>query len=254
MSKLFVALMLMCGIASAEPVKLGTANTVTIRGEISSESMIEAAKKLVHLDSIRGNRGYPIYLVFDSPGGDIVAGEEFIEIAKTLENVQTITVFAASMASAIVEAMPGRRLVLSSGILMFHRAAGQVSGQFETGEMESRLDFYKRFVRRMEQRNADRMSLSLKKYKSQVKDELWLTSGDAINKGAADEIVSLQCSQKLMDEKQTIVQDLMIYQVKLDYSGCPLFRTPSVSEGQSEQVVEAYHKWKGILYEDHQKY
>ena len=254
MSKVIMCFLLMCGVASAETVKLGTGNTVMVRGEINGKSMDEAARRLILLDTMRGNRKFPIYLVFDSPGGDIEAGENFIEIAKGIKNVQTITVFAASMASAIVEALPGNRLILSSGVMMFHRAAGQVGGQFETGELESRLDFYKRYVRRMEQRNADRMSMKLDDYKANVKDELWLTSGDALSKKAADSEVSVSCSKKLIDDKQVVRITFFIYEIDLAFSGCPLFRNPQVLTGQKEETVEAYYKWKGLQNEANQKY
>ncbi|MEZ0209219.1 MAG: ATP-dependent Clp protease proteolytic subunit, partial [Candidatus Paceibacterota bacterium] len=121
-----------------EIVKLGTANTVNFRGVVNDEMAQGAALELLRLNKLRGDKDYPIYIVMDTPGGNIDSGEAFIEIAKSIPNVKTITLFAASMGSAVVEALPGERLILDSGILMFHRAKGQVGGQFETGELESR--------------------------------------------------------------------------------------------------------------------
>lgn len=121
--------------ATPRTVLLRTDNTVYLQGEVSSRSMTDIQNNLLDLVLLRQKSGksYPIYLVLDSPGGSIVAGEDFIQFAKTLKNVETITFFAASMASAIVEALPGNRLVVESGTMMFHRAAGGFQGQFENG-------------------------------------------------------------------------------------------------------------------------
>ncbi len=229
-----------------ETVKLGTANTVTLRGEITEQSAQTAALELIALDAARLGHRYPIYLVLDTPGGSIDAGENLIEVVKSIPDVRTITLFAASMGSSIVEALPGDRLITESGQLMFHRAKGQVGGQFETGELESRLDFYKKYVRRMEQRSADRMGLSLKTYKRKVKDELWLTAEDSLKSNAADRIVAVTCTRDLINRNQHLTAEVFIFKVNLDYSGCPILRTPSVSSEQGAEAVAAYQKYSAV--------
>jgi ATP-dependent protease ClpP protease subunit len=231
--------------ASAERVvDLGTANTINFRGEVSDASVDNASRELLRLDKIRGNRDYPIYLVIESPGGSIMAGENFIEVAKTIKNLHTITIFAASMASAIVEALPGERLILDSGTLMFHRAKGQVGGQFETGELESRLDFYKSFVRRMEIRNAERMKMSLKAYKQSVVNELWLSGKQCVDKGAADEIVAIRCTQKLIDKVEVVNMDFGMFAINLEFSGCALLKSAKPEKSEPAEKVELYNKNK----------
>jgi ATP-dependent protease ClpP protease subunit len=244
MFKVIVCVILMLGALTAqaqEVIKLGTTNTVVMRGEIDDKMAQNTALELLRLSTLRGLNNYPIYLVIDSGGGSIDAGEAFIEVVKTIPNVHTVTIFAASMASAIVEALPGERLMLDSGVFMFHRARGGVQGQFETGELEARLEFYKRFVRRMEARNAKRMGMSLKYYKSQVKDELWMTSGDSVGI-AADKVVSLQCSQSLIEKREQMSVSVFIFKIELEFSGCPLLRSPDVVPGQESQAIEAYRR------------
>lgn len=238
--------MLLAGVANAQPILLGTANTVTLRGEINDDVAQAAALELMHLNVQRGSQNYTIYLVLDTPGGSIEAGENLIEVVKTIPNVKTITIFAASMGSAIVQALPGERLMLSSGIQMFHRASGRVGGQFETGELESRLDFYKKFVRRMEQRSADRMQMSLKEYKKRVKDEMWLTSSESLELKAADKVVSVTCTEALTATKQTMTMEVFIFKINLEFSGCPLLRAPGIVPGQDAQAVEAFQKYRNL--------
>lgn len=247
MAAIIAVVMIVAGIANAaQPILLGTANTVTLRGEINDESAQAAALELMHLSVQRGSQSYTIYLVLDTPGGSIAAGEDLIEVAKSIPNLKTVTIFAASMGSAIVQALPGERLMVDSGIQMFHRAAGRVGGQFETGELESRLEFYKKMVRKMEKRSADRMGMSLKLYKQKVKDEMWLISDEAIEGKAADKIVSLACTETLSAKKQVISMEIFIFKIDLEYSGCPLLRSPTPVAGQNEAAVEAYNKYRGL--------
>ncbi len=239
-----IAALLSCSVFSyAGTIFLNASNTVVFRGVVDSQTVLTASLDLVAKDLKRGTDNYPIYLVLDSPGGSIDDGEDFIAFAKTFKNVQTISIFAASMASAIVEALPGKRLVTENGILMFHRAKGGVSGQFETGELESRLAFYKDIVRGMEQRNANRMSMSLESYKAKVKDEFWLVAKEAVAQKAADAIVDVKCSQELIDAKTVGFVQVFIFEIKVEYSGCPLLRTPTAAADEPQDKVLKYKKW-----------
>ena len=87
--------------------------------------MSKAAKELALLRA--NNPKETIYIVVNSPGGSVTAGMKFITFANGIDNVKTITITAISMGSAIVEALPGERLIVPNATFMFHRAAGSVS-------------------------------------------------------------------------------------------------------------------------------
>ena len=53
---------------------------VAIRSEISDDSMTEAQVKLLELVAKRGPQTYTIYIVLDSPGGNIDSGNRTISI------------------------------------------------------------------------------------------------------------------------------------------------------------------------------
>ena len=93
-------------LLASDQVKLTLKNTVVYRGEVNAESALDVTLKLTKLIIKRGSQDYPIYLVMDSPGGNIYVGEQFIQFAKLVSNLKTISIFAASMASSIVEALP----------------------------------------------------------------------------------------------------------------------------------------------------
>jgi ATP-dependent protease ClpP protease subunit len=223
---IYILFLLTTSITYAKDILLTTANTVTIRGEVSHESMQKAKLELMEAYIFRGQQTYTIYLVLDTPGGSIMAGEDFIQMAKQLDNVETITLDAASMGSAIVQGLPGKRNIVSNGTLMFHRASMGIQGQVSEGEVESRLAYLKVIIKDLETRNADRMGLSLTEYKALSKDEYWLYGKQAVEKRAADEIVNVRCSNALINSFTSITIDMLLFQSTLKFSKCPVLRIP----------------------------
>lgn len=229
---LLIGFVMGASTANAQDIQLDPNNTIVFRGEVSADSVNAAILKLIELIELnvkRGKANYPLYLVLDSPGGSISDGLDFIDYAKSVPNLKTVTLFAASMASAIVEALPGERLVTDTGILMFHRAAGTFSGQFETGELESRLEIAKTVVRHMESTNADRIGISLKKYKSKVVSEWWIFGKFNIYQKTADRVVNVVCSQELIDSRIATVEQGFFSSSRVTYSGCPLIKAAQSS-------------------------
>lgn len=225
-----ILFVLFCVSAQAKVIKLTTHNTVNFRGPVTFKSVTKAKLELYEQLKKRGSKKYPIYIAIDSPGGMIAAGESFIEFAKVYRNIHTISLFAASMASAIVEALPGKRYVTSSGVLMFHRARGQFKGQFEDGEVEESLRFIKKYVRNMENRSAKRMKMSLADYKARVVNEWWEFGQSAVDANMVDEVVTLHCTRELIDKKEVSARSGFFVSYNAVFSGCPLFQNPLPGE------------------------
>ena len=233
--------------AQPRHIEFNSKNLVAIQGEIDDETISEAQIKLLQLVTLRGSATYPIYIGLDSPGGSISSGLDFIEFAKVYRNVETVTLFAASMAAGIVEALPGKRYILDSGTLMFHRARGGVEGQFESGELESRLSYYKDLVRSMELANANRMQMSLDTYKSQVKDELWIFGQNAVSKKAADEVVTISCTTELAGKSNAKTINFFGLTFNVELNACPLIKTIKVSRPENKALLKQYLeriKWR----------
>ena len=212
----------------AKTIELTPKNSVVLRGPITDSSTTRAILAVYRLSFERSKyRDTPIYLVLDSPGGSIFAGSALIESLKSVKNLHTITLFGASMAHAIAQAIPGSRYVLANSEMMAHRAKGRFGGQFESGEVESRLNHWKKIVRRMEQTNADRIGVSLKKYKKKVVNESWESGTNLITSGFADQLAEIKCSKDLIAQKNIIiVRGLFGNGAKRTFSGCPLLRSP----------------------------
>lgn len=249
---LFIALA--TGCANASELILKPENTITFRGIVTPRSMAELQKSILKMDAERKDKKQPIYLVLDSPGGSVDAGMHFIKaIAPHVENLQTVSLFAASMAAAIVEGLPGKRILAEGGTLMFHRAAGGIEGQMETGELESRLQYYKSVVRSMEQKNADRMNMSLRLYKDLVKDEMWLFNREALSRSAVDEVASVKCSPELIKKRVKSYITVIFFLIEIEGSACPLiddWEIAGKADDTIRQTVEKYrakYRTSGVL-------
>lgn len=204
---LILSLTMFLPTARTETIELSTKNVLVYDAQVDEETTMLAQLILQRMVQDRGTQDYPLYLVLDCPGGAIYAGEQFIQFAKMIPNLHTISIFAASMCSAIVEALPGKRYVTENGVLMFHRAKGRFEGQFEEGEVEAQLALWKTIVRGMEQRNSDRIGIPLEKYKLNVANEWWLWGKQCVKEGAADAVVDIKCTDELIEA-----------------DACPLFR------------------------------
>jgi ATP-dependent protease ClpP protease subunit len=241
LSKLVLAIALLhLSPATADEVKLTTYNTVVIRGEVDGASMVKAQLELAKQVVRRGAKKYPIYLVLDSPGGSIAAGDMFIQFAKTIPNLSTISIFSASMASAIVQQLSGERLVTANGTLMFHQAYTGIEGTVETGSLETRLWYIKQMVLALEVANAKRMKMSVANYKELIVRELWLTAEMSKSFRAVDRQVDILCSIELINNLDTVVFNTFFGQLSVKFSGCPLFRAPvSVSSARIKYLLGA---------------
>lgn len=205
MSYILSILLVVCSLqianAKSNGVVLKTFNTCTLDNAVDYETIKSLKDCLTDKVALRASKKYPIYLVVDSPGGSVYEGMRFIQFAKSIPNLKTVTIFAASMAAGIVQMLPGERIITEEGVMMFHRASGSFRGQFSDGEIESRLRLWKQIVGRMEQRQADRIGISLEKYKKLRKDEWWVYSESNVEQNTADRLSVVSCSPALSKKK-----------------------------------------------------
>lgn len=166
----------------------------------------------------------PLYIVMDSPGGSVFAGAVLIDNLKALGHpIHTITIFSASMGYQLVQNL-GTRYILPSGVLMSHRAAGGVQGQFY-GEIESRLQMIKDVVDSLDQVAADRTKTSLEDYKKAVQNELWAVGEKAVKTHQADAIARATCDKSLRGTESRFV-NTFLGRIELVFSKCPIITAP----------------------------
>lgn len=221
MNKILLALCLLMSAPAFARITLTAQNHCYLEGSVNSSNMNELKSCLAKQVYQRKSAKYPIYLVIDSPGGSIYEGLRFIEFAESFKNVETVTIFGASMAAEIVQALPGKRHVTRNSIMMFHRAAGVFRGQFGEGEVEQQLKLWKTIVAKMERKAAKRIGITHARYKKLVKDEWWLYGTDNHIKNTADVVSSFKCSMDLMQKKIKKTEKTFLGSVSWYISACP---------------------------------
>jgi len=203
---------------SPKQILLTSENTIMFKGVVNSNSVAKFGDRLLKL-STEARSDTIFYLVIDSPGGSIYAGLSLISLIESItQKIHCVAIFAASMGHSILQACPGKRYISSNnGVAMIHRASGMFSGQFNNGEVESQLVFWRKLVTDMQKKNAARMKYKYSYYTSRMKNEWWCSAKECIKQRFADRLVNLRCDAKLVNKK-----------IKLNrgyyYSGCPLIR------------------------------
>lgn len=220
--------------AHANEITLTSKNTVVMNQPFSSASVTKVQSQLAELAF---NSSKDLYLVLNSPGGSISAGQSLIDFAKALPNrVHTITIFAASMAYLTAQHLD-RRYVIPSGQLMSHRARiGGLSGQVP-GEANSRLRFISQIVKELFQSTAKRVGVPYRDYLGSVYDELWLTAKEAVNQNHADEIITAKCDKSLSGTYTTNVRTFF-GTYKVTFSKCPLISGPLKISSKNTKVQQ----------------
>jgi hypothetical protein len=210
------AIVLVAGIYSeySNTITLTDSNFVNVRDVINKDSVDQAIKDIKRLEDKKVDK---IYLVIDSPGGEVLHGFRLIKFIEKYDNIETITIRAASMASALVEAVKGKRYVVTNGLFMFHRSFG--------AQKESDL-------LPLEIINSERIGISLTEYRDRALTDWWIRTGKgAVEQNVADKVVQLKCDASLLNKHEDSMVTLgaifgMVIKTKVRLAKCPLMVNP----------------------------
>lgn len=208
-----------------DEVTLTKNNVVVFNDVVSVDSVTTAMMNIKKLDSALPS-GDAIYLVMNTPGGDIDAGIEFIERVKTLNRkVHTITLFSASMGFQIVQNLSDR-LITENGTLMSHKARGGFSGEFP-GQLDSRYGYYLKRVARLDEKVVARTKgvHTKQSYATLIENEYWCDGKDCIKQGFADKVVTVKCDATLQGTNSKTLKFIFFgvsVMVDLIRDACPI--------------------------------
>lgn len=227
-----MALCIITSVEAKEKIVLTDKNTVIMNAPFRASSVAIVQQKLGKLASKTKD---DLYLVLDSPGGSISAGQALIDYANSLDNkVHTVTIFAASMAYLTAQHL-GTRYIVPSGTMMSHRASiSGLSGQVP-GEANSRLRYIGDIVEGLFQSTAKRVGVPYKDYLRSVYDELWLTAGRAVSNNHADKTVLISCGPSLSGTYNTRVRT-PFGSFSVSFSKCPLIRGPVKTNAKKRKI------------------
>lgn len=160
---------------------------------LTSNVTPESVNPLVsEIKNLAKNPKEPIYLVIDSNGGSLDAGQKLIDTmrgAKSAHGLKTICIViddAFSMA-AVISAYCHQTFMMPNSALMFHEAAYGI--QAPASIIESYVKFNKKFLGGFEKRLAKQLGITYEKYVELRRDELWLTADEAVEQGFADGLI-----------------------------------------------------------------
>lgn len=212
-------------MAKSETVTLTKDNHVFFSGKVDDASVAKAQIELADLSTDKSKHEV-IYLVIDSPGGSVPAGNRLIDFANSLpQKIKPICLFCASMGYHMFQNLD-ERLVYSSSELMSHRVSiGGLGGQVP-GEAVTRLNMIISTSNQMDQKVAKRIGVSVKDYQKLIYDELWLSGDEAVRINHADKVVKIKCSNDLIKSTTKQSFNTMFGSISAEFSKCPLISGP----------------------------
>lgn len=229
-TSIILAVLVTAGVVHSRPessnsVIITAENHVVFSGPVDQASVAKAQMQMSEISS-KLDKNDVIYLILDTPGGSIMAGNQFIDFAKSLpQKVKPLSLFAASMGYQMSQAFD-ERLVLPSSQLMSHRASlSGMSGQFP-GELNSRLQNISNILDEMDSNVARRIGISLEQYRQEIYNELWLTGSEAVKRHHADRLVKASCASDLLTETRSEQFNTIFGVIHAEFSKCPLITGP----------------------------
>lgn len=216
-------------------VTLTSKNLLVLNGEVNGDStsaVISKAKELCQVTPVKKLFGQKptLVLFINSPGGNIQSGLELDEALKGLGcKVNTVVLFAASMAFQIVQNLDDR-LILKNGVMMSHHAAGGFEGSFggtKPSQLDTRYQFWLDRVRELDEQTVARTK-GKQTYESYLKEydhEMWLTGTKSVQEGYSDEVVLVKCDSSIQGTSKHSL-DFMGIQISYELDNCPLNTSP----------------------------
>ncbi len=200
-------------------IKLTLNNTVSFRENVTKAAIDQAIYKLQSLATKRGSATYPIYVVIDTNGGDPDEAERLTAAMSELDNVYIIALQAYSAGAIMVELQPRTRLISTDGTIMFHQVKITITRPIGLKDLEELVKILNLEVGLLYSRIELRLGMSKEQFLAFMEPETFYGAQEAKDLNLVDEIVKLECSERL--SKSRVWSPSAI-----QYSGCPLDRDP----------------------------
>lgn len=207
-----------------DQVLLTETNHVLMRGPVTDESVSKLIDQLAELIEKRGGSKKPLYIVLDTPGGSVPAGYKLYEFLKGYSNIHTLTINSYSMGAILVEMIEGKRLILETGTIMFHRMAVSDGRPRKVEEITKGAEYFKSMEDFATDKVAERTGIPYTDLQKEFDAELYMTGNIAVKRNFADKVVSAKCSKELIKKKlTTLIQPVpFLPPMEIEVPACPL--------------------------------
>lgn len=131
----------------------------------------------------------PIYLMFNSPGGNIDAQAAIcsaIELSKT--PVIGVAIGMVASAASLIFLSCHCRLALKSSYLILHKGSAALSGDFDN--IMNSINDYKKEVEKMVGHIVDHSKLTHEEVMEHISKDWYMRMEEAVEKGLVDEVIT----------------------------------------------------------------
>ena len=175
------------GDAAAEADR---ARQYTFYSEVSAESVRQCMADLGQWS--RRDRGSPITVTFNSPGGSVLDGlalfDFFRQLRKDGHHLTTVAIGRAASMGAVLLQAGDERLVGQNAFLLVHEVSHLSAGK--VSELEDSVEFSRRLQQRLLAILAERSTLSTRDIQRRwARKEWWLDADEAVALGLADGVL-----------------------------------------------------------------
>lgn len=169
-------------------------NTVEFLKEVSETTM----NKLIADLNKKQNKTDVIYLLIDSPGGDVFAGVRAMQVISGFKvPIYTVCISLCASMGAHLHALGVKRYMTTQAVLMYHPPSGGIEGDFKL--ITSRLIFLSKFFAKMDLYIANKAGIPYEEFQKRLRDEYWLNAEDATFEHFNDDIVILDDTRASKD-------------------------------------------------------
>lgn len=192
MKRIFAALLglLLAPAIFANTLTVLPQQTVALIGPVTQSSAAVVVDR-IHLLN-RGRDLDPIYLVINSPGGDVLAGFQIIQAMEASRRpVYTVDVgFAASMA-AIIHAYGVQRYMTPKSALMYHQITMSFDGDVSLTHLAVRLHFIQQYEEMANEQIAAVSGVPIPELQAREQTEWWVLVDEATKRRLVDAVVQV---------------------------------------------------------------
>lgn len=159
---------------------------VIINDTIDQKTSDKAVLKIHELQAF--NKDKPIYMLLDSPGGEVIEGARVIDaMVASKRPIYTVAVGETASMAAIIHSFGEKRYMLPNAILMYHTISGSYSGDIV--RVQSRLKMARGLQDRYVKHICSVSNVTPEELNQKMMDEWWVNSDEAEERKLVDELI-----------------------------------------------------------------
>ena len=166
---------------------IDTKNDLIILNEEIDQKLSDKIVLQIHeLQSVHKDK--PIYMLLDSPGGEVIEGARIIDaMVASKRPIYTVAVGEAASMAAIIHSYGAKKYILPNAILMYHAISSSYSGDIV--RMNSRLKMAKMLQDRYIQHIAAHSNTTVAELNTKMMEEWWVNAEEAVDRKLADDMI-----------------------------------------------------------------